>query len=308
MAKLEDLLGKFGFEIDKDGVAGVFGEDGKALFKRAEDSLNDLRAGSLGIESGFDVSGALDGLSSGVNKLVDGLNQGWSDYWSGIFNSNAGGAVTGSDGQGRATARYVGGVLGWAVGAVVGAATGTVAGTAQAGPVGGVIGMGLGTASGMEAGVDVGAWLGGAAYDVGEFFVDVFHSIFGGGDDKKQGGKKDGGASEPGEDGEGEGASIVTDKPVRPLMPYFSTRKTLIEFDRGEFECLQCLRRADKDNLDGHGRDGHRQLSGAEAAYAGHGQARARCPEPADRRGRVLSAEPGKLGQDLRRLLGALAD
>ncbi len=82
--------------------------------------------------------------------------------------------------------------------------------------------MGLGTATGMETGVEVGAWIGGAVYDVGEFFVNVIHSIFGGG-------------TSASEDGEGDdGTSIITDRPVKPLMPYFSTRKTLIEFDRGD--------------------------------------------------------------------------
>ena len=248
-------LGDFGFEVEDPNDPGkLLGTDG--MVERAENSLNKMLPGnSLGGSAQSvmgDLADAMAGLSEGANKLIDGLNQGWEDYWSSVLGSNPGGMIAGGDskGKGNDTARGIGKTVGWSAGGLAGMSGGLFAGLqlgAKIGGgfgaiVGGVVGAVLG-AAGVITGGETGAELGG---QVVGWFVEqaatIWHAIFGGGEEKDKSSEKekekpkDKGTSEPGEEEREGGTGIIFNNPVKPLGPYISRRKTVIEVDHGESE------------------------------------------------------------------------
>lgn len=244
-------LGEFGFDIDDPNDPGsILGTDGivEKLEKRLDDFLPGAALGESELSPMGALADAMEGMSQGENQAIDALNQGWADYWNGLLGSNPGGMIAGA-GPGAKNAGRVGG---WAAGGLSGMMAGFKAGaslgSAIGGPfgtaIGGIAGAVLGAAGAVEGGKE-GASLGGKIVD---FIVDLWHAIFGGGEkkeekDKKEGEKKGGGTQQPGEDGqEGDGAGLIFN-PVKPIGPYISRKKAVVEIDHGESGAFSTVER-----------------------------------------------------------------
>lgn len=237
---LEQELGDAGFEVhDPKDPGQLLGTDG--LIEKIEKRIDDFSPGSGVGDSGFApgarLADAMEGMNAGENKLIDGLNQGWTDYYSSLLGANAGGMIAGS-----ASADVPG--LGKAVGGLSGAYSGAKGGMAIgafAGPIGVVVGGVVGMIGGAVLGVATngGDTIVDTVVGVAEAVWGFFAGIFGGGEKKEEKKTEDkpknGKTAQPGEDGLGEGSTgAVTNRPVKPLYPYISRRKTVIEIDHGE--------------------------------------------------------------------------
>lgn len=242
-------LGDLGFELsDPNDPGNVFGTNG--IVERLEKWLDDFVPGAALGENGLSAMGALadamEGMAKGQNQLIDSLNQGWADYWNGLLGSDPGGMVAGAGPGAKNAGRTAGWAAGGLSGMLAGFKTGAGAGTLVGGPVGtfigGVAGAVLGAAGAIEGGKE-GAEIGGKIVD---FFVDLWHAIFGGGEnkDKKQKDEKKGGStSQPGEDGQEGAATGLIFNPVKPIGPYISRKKAVIEIDHGESGAIPTVER-----------------------------------------------------------------
>jgi hypothetical protein len=238
---LEQELGDHGLDVeDPNDLGNLLGT--KGTVERIEKSLDDLLpGGALGGSRQSpmgNLAEALEGMNEGKNRLLDELNSGWTDYWNSMLGS-AGGLIMGSSDRSRAG--KAAGILAVGVGGMVaGMKAGMAAGGAVAGPLGAAVGGFLGAVGGMPAGED-GTTIGGKVVEfvVGALLY-VWHAIVGSDekkdDEKKKEGekKKDKGAEQPGEDGGDDGAGGLIFARPKPIGPYISRRKAVIEIDHGE--------------------------------------------------------------------------
>jgi hypothetical protein len=241
-------LGDFGFDIDDPNDPGsLFGTDG--IVDKLEKTLDEMLPGSALGGSAQSAMGALaeamEEMSAGRNQLIDSLNQGWADYWSALLGSNAGGMIAGAGKGVEGVANTGGWIAGGLSGMVAGFKSGAALGTAAGGPLGasvsGVLGGVLGAvfgAAGAYEGAKEGASLGGKIVNwIADTASAVYHALFGGEEKKKEEKKeekKGGATSQPGEDGHGEDSGGLLYNPVKPIGPYISRKKAVIEIDHGE--------------------------------------------------------------------------
>ncbi len=238
-------LGDFGFEIeDPNDLGNLLGTDGiiDRLEKRLDGMLPGQALGGSGQSAMGALADAMEGMNQGQNQLIDSLNQGWADYWNNLLGSNAGGMVAGAgkglQQAGRTGGWVAGGAGGMMAGFKAGAAIGTVIGGPAGTVIGGIAGAVLGAAGaykGSEEGASLGGkivdWIADAFGTAADAVTTAWHALFGG--EKKKEEKKDGPSSEPGEDGQ-EGAGGLVFNPVKPIGPYISRKKAVIEIDHGE--------------------------------------------------------------------------
>ena len=227
---IEQELGEMGFIIEDPTDIGTEFEDIEKWFI-------ELYSGDF---NGMDDGGILDGLASaldelgkGKNELIDGLNQEWEDWFESIRNSNPGGLIVGSGSKGSRGKGVSAEEIGGAIGAVIGVVGGYISG----GPIGAVAG-GLG-------GYDLGMYV---VDKVGNIVETIWHTIFGGAEDKESSDKNDKESKDKEEkDKQERGATTGEDEDLDreqgflpgsqvhpPLSIYINKKQTLIERDHGD--------------------------------------------------------------------------
>ncbi len=232
----QQRLGDYGLDIeDPNDLGSLLGTDG--IVEKLEKRLDDFLPGSALGETAQSAMGALadamEDMAEGRNRLIDDLNQGWADYWNGLLNNNAGGMIAGAGSGTKDAANGVAGAIGGAkLGIAIGGLVGGPVGAVLVGFLGTILGGAgayLGATEGSSVEGKVADWIVGA-------LVWIWHQIAG--EDKKKEEKpkeeKKAGTSQPGEDGTGDDRGGLIFNPARPIGPYISRRKTVIEIDHGE--------------------------------------------------------------------------